>query len=98
MAKGIKTGGRQKGTANKLTGTVKEMIGQLVAKEIENLPTVLNKLEPKEKAEFIIKLLPYILPKRAPVGEPKENLADRSRLIHSLFKDQMSKNTSTDQD
>ncbi|MGQ7867831.1 hypothetical protein [Sunxiuqinia sp. sy24] len=89
MAKGIKTGGRQKGTSNKLTGTVKEMIGQLVAKEIEHLPTILNKLEPKEKAEFIIKLLPYILPKKAPVEEPKENPTNRNRFIHSMFKAQV---------
>lgn len=72
MAKGIKTGGRQKGTSNKLTGTIKEMITQFVENEIKHLPGLLNQIEPKEKADLILKLLPYIIPKIAPVDAPKE--------------------------
>ncbi|RKD90438.1 hypothetical protein [Mangrovibacterium diazotrophicum] len=68
MAKGVKTGGRSKGTPNKLTGTVKEMILQAISMEIENLPAILKELEPKEKADFVIKLLPYILPKAKEVS------------------------------
>ncbi|RKD92521.1 hypothetical protein [Mangrovibacterium diazotrophicum] len=63
MAKGIKTGGRTKGTPNKLTGSLKEMIHQAITDEIETLPELLIKLEPKEKADFIIKLMPYVLPR-----------------------------------
>lgn len=84
MAKGLKTGGRQKGTSNKLTGTVKEMVSQFVSNEMQHLPTLLNQLEPKEKAEYIIKLLPYILPKIAPVEAPKEK--EKNRSIYSMFK------------
>lgn len=72
MAKGLKTGGRQRGTSNKLTGTVKEMITQFVETEIRHLPQLLKQLEPKEKADLIIKLLPYIVPKIAPVDAPKD--------------------------
>lgn len=86
MARGIKTGGRQKGTSNKLTGTVKEMITQFVTNEVQHMPTLLNKLEPKEKADFIIKLLPYILPKIAPVDAPKE--ISKNHLIFSMFSSQ----------
>lgn len=94
MAKGVKTGGRQKGTSNKLSGTVKEMITQFVTDELQHLPTLLNKLEPKEKAEYIIKLLPYILPKKAPVEEGKDQSPnDRRHLMYSIFKAQTSQNT-----
>lgn len=95
MAKGVKTGGRQKGTSNKLTGTVKEMITQFVTDELQHLPTLLNKLEPKEKAEYIIKLLPYIAPKIAPVEAPKEQ--DRKRLIYDMFKAQTSSDSTLKQ-
>jgi len=87
MAKGIKTGGRQKGTSNKLSGTVKEMITQFVTNEIQHLPALLNQLESKEKAEYIIKLLPYILPKKAPVDTLKEkDPHERRGLSHFMFK------------
>lgn len=72
MAKGIKTGGRQKGTSNKLTGTVKEMITQFIENEVRHLPVFLNQMEPKEKADLVLKLLPYIIPKIASVDAPKE--------------------------
>jgi len=47
-AKGYKTGGRKKGTLNKVTGTVCEMISKSISKELEILPQLLNQLEPKE--------------------------------------------------
>lgn len=72
MAKGIKTGGRQKGTSNKLTGSVKEMITQLIENEVKHLPGLLNQMQPKEKADLVLKLLPYIIPKIASVDAPKE--------------------------
>ena len=96
MAKGIKTGGRQKGTSNKLSGTVKEMITQFVTDELQHLPTLLNKLEPKEKAEYIIKLLPYILPKKAPVDTLKDKEPQaRSSLTYNMFKSQSTQNIPT---
>ncbi len=90
MARGMKTGGRQKGTSNKLSGTVKEMLTQFVTNEVEHLPTLLNQLEPKEKAEYIIKLLPYILPKKAPVEESKEQSSnDKRNMAFQMFKEQI---------
>lgn len=93
MAKGLKTGGRQKGTSNKLTGSVKEMLTQFVTNEVQHLPTLLNKLEPKEKAEYIIKLLPYILPKKAPVEDlAAQNQSEKRELIFKMFKTQTVQN------
>lgn len=94
MAKGSKTGGRQKGTPNKVSGTVKEMINQAISNELQNLPKLLTQLEPKDKAEFIIKVLPYVLPKIAPVEVDKmSGGGDRSRMIHQMFKQQIAQNT-----
>lgn len=90
MAKGIKTGGRKIGTSNRLSGPLKEMITQFVTDEIQHLPTLLNKLEPKDRAEYIIKLLPYILPKKAPVDTLKEkDPNERKSVIHNMFKSDM---------
>jgi hypothetical protein len=71
MAKGIKTGGRKVGTKNKLSGTTKEMITEIVTKELQKLPGLIEQLESKERIDLIIKLLPYISPKILPVEAPK---------------------------
>jgi hypothetical protein len=72
MAKGIKTGGRQAGTPNKLTKEIRAILKDFLYNELELLPDHLDSLEPKERIEIIIKLLPYILPKVNPVSH-KEN-------------------------
>ena len=56
-----KTGGRKKGTENKTTSDIRKIIYQLINSEaiVEDL----KELEPKERLEFIVKLLPYALPK-----------------------------------
>jgi hypothetical protein len=72
MARGVKTGGRQKGTPNKVTGTVREMISQSISTELESLPKLLKQLEPKERMDTIIKLLPYLIPKADPKQEPEK--------------------------
>jgi hypothetical protein len=76
MASGRKTGGRVKGTPNKLTKEIRVVLKNLIAKEIENLPELLKDLETRERLELLIKLLPYALPKVRDigysVGEPLE--------------------------
>ena len=65
MARGFKTGGRQKGTQNKVTGLTKEMINNVLAAyhDDERLTKDFYELEPKERLDVFIKLLGYILPK-----------------------------------
>ena len=74
MAKGYKTGGREQGTPNKLTKELRAALKNLLADEINNIPGQLKKLEPKDRLEIIIKILPYALPKIETVsideGEP----------------------------
>lgn len=61
--KGIKTGGRTEGTPNRLTNEIREVLKSIIEKELEHLPNQLEKLEPKERLEIMVKLLPYIIPK-----------------------------------
>ncbi|WP_396178998.1 hypothetical protein [Flavobacterium sp.] len=74
MATGVKTGGRQKGTPNRTTSEAKQVLQNIVNKELENITTLLDKLEPKERIDSIIKLLPYIVPKQQEIAiENKES-------------------------
>ena len=63
MAKGIKTGGRVAGTPNRLTKELRKVLKDLLYQELETLSSHLDSLEPKERLEIIIKLLPYAVPK-----------------------------------
>lgn len=61
---GKKYGGRKKGTPNKTTSETKQLLQNVVTKQIEKLETTLNKLDPVDRVNAISKLLPYILPKQ----------------------------------
>ena len=58
----MKFGGRQKGTPNKRT-EITENIEDMVLKEFQKIPAYIESLNNKERLEFIIKLLPYAVPK-----------------------------------
>jgi len=60
---GKKFGGREQGTPNKITKSLKEALKAILEKEINEIPEYLQHLEPKEKLEIIIKLMPYVIPK-----------------------------------
>jgi hypothetical protein len=74
MAKGIKTGGREKNTPNHLTSELRNFLKNVIAKELEKIPDTLENLPPKERLEMVIRLIPYVLPKVETVkptsGEP----------------------------
>lgn len=63
MAKGFKTGGREKGTPNKLTREARESLQAIIDGELEQLPERLEQLDTKDRLEILCKLLPYVLPK-----------------------------------
>ena len=58
-----KTGGRQKGSLNKVTSDIKTKISIILDKELERIDTTLAGLEPNDRASFILKLLQYTIPK-----------------------------------
>lgn len=61
--KGIKTGGRQAGTPNKVTAEVKKAIAQVVQDEVHKLSERMDELTAKERIDVLTKLLPYTLPR-----------------------------------
>ena len=71
MAKGFKTGGRELGTPNKTTSELRKVLKHMVDDELQNLQDNINELEPKERIELLIKLLPYVMPKVQTVSAPK---------------------------
>jgi hypothetical protein len=60
---GKKHGGREKGTPNKLTKDLRNILKDIIYNELELLNEKLDELESKERIELVIKLLPYTLPK-----------------------------------
>ena len=66
MATGSKTGGRDKGTPNKVTKEIKEAFQTLVEGNIDNLDNWINetaKKDPAKAIDIILKISEYVLPK-----------------------------------
>ena len=63
MAKGFKTGGREKGTPNKITREARESLHAIIDGELEDLPERLDELDTRDRLDVLCKLLPYVLPK-----------------------------------
>jgi len=60
---GKKYGGREAGTPNRLTKELRAALKNILHQEIELLPEHFNKLEPKDRLELLVKLLPFAVPK-----------------------------------
>jgi len=65
--KSVKTGGRQKGTPNKLTANIKEHITDILEGYTKDqMLSDWSELKPKERLEMLHKLGQYIMPKPKP--------------------------------
>ena len=60
---GKKFGGRKKGTPNKMTKELRSTLKDVLFHEIEEIEDRLDLLNPKDRLELLIKLMPYALPK-----------------------------------
>ena len=60
---GNKYGGREKGTPNRLTKELRSILKDILYQELEDVQERFKLLEPKERIELLIKLMPYIIPK-----------------------------------
>lgn len=58
-----KTGGRKKGTPNKLNGSIKEWLNNFLLENKELIENDFKLLQPKERLFLYEKLLAYIIPK-----------------------------------
>ena len=65
---GIKYGGRQKGTPNIMTKELRSVLKDILYQELEEVQERFKLLEPKERIELLIKLMPYVLPKTTSVS------------------------------
>ena len=63
MAKGKKTGGRKKGTQNKVTALTKEIIADLTSKLQPMIMEDIEALDPKDRVAANIKLAEFVVPK-----------------------------------
>lgn len=82
--KGIpKTGGRKKGTPNRSTDELRNLLQSFIDTNMKTLQADYNKLEPKDRLNFINSLLRHVLP--APLQE-LERLTDEQldELINRL--------------
>jgi hypothetical protein len=61
--------GRPKGVPNKVTQKTKGIIANIIKNDFNTLSEDIASLEPKERLEFFIKLLPFVIPRRAPENE-----------------------------
>ena len=59
----VKYGGRKKGTPNRLTKEVRAVLKEVVFDEMSQIHLHFVKLDPKERIELLIKLMPYVCPK-----------------------------------
>ena len=60
---GKKYGGRVKGTPNRMTKELRSVLKDILYQELEEVQERFKLLEPKERIELVIKLMPYVLPK-----------------------------------
>lgn len=79
MARGKKTGGRKKGSLNKVTRDTRELLKEILTGELENVHDTLKQAEPKDRLQFIIKILPYTIPQFANInGLPSDESNNNS--------------------
>ena len=84
--KGQKTGGRQKGTPNKITAEKREFLSNLFSENYELIKQDFLNLDSYQRCMVITKILPYILPKMQPVSETEEQkrAAEQLRLYSNI--------------
>jgi uncharacterized protein (UPF0305 family) len=88
-----KSGGRGKGTPNKVTQSMREWVQMIIDNNRARLENDLQALEPKERWQLIEKLMQYVIPKQREItdGEEmqefrnwKESRASMGRLFERL--------------
>ena len=79
-----KTGGRKKGTPNRISGTVKEWITSIIDTNRNQFEEDLELLEPGERVRVISNLLQYVTPKMQSVS-PGEMLDAEYKKLEELL-------------
>ncbi len=84
-------GGRQKGTPNKVTASIKDWLSELIDNNRKQVERDIKQLEPKERLQVLEKLMQYVIPKQQAVSAKVdfEKLTDEQldTLVSELTKD-----------
>lgn len=64
-----KTGGRKRGTPNKVTQDLREWVSSLIDRNRLQVENDLKNLEPKDRLQILEKLMSYVLPKLQSVDQ-----------------------------
>lgn len=71
-----KTGGRQKGTPNRITNDVRTWLAELISENRRQIEADLKELEPKDRVMMLEKLMQYVIPKKQAIKAEIEDLSD----------------------
>lgn len=71
-----KTGGRQKGTPNKVTKAVRGTLVKFINRNMRTIQSDFDKLDPKDRLTLLEKFLPYILPKQSTIKAEISDLTE----------------------
>ena len=82
MPKGAKFGGRRKGTGNKISAELKEVLNEYCLNEFQYLNANIQRLTLHERFTFFVKVLPFILPKNA---AHEENMNEAAKVPIIIF-------------
>ena len=58
----LKTGGRKKGTPNRITKVLKFQLSQVLTLEYERIPELLSEMPPSQRLNFVVRLSQFVLP------------------------------------
>jgi hypothetical protein len=82
MAKGAKYGGRQRGTGNKISGALKEVLNEYCMNEFQYLNANIERLTLHERIILFSKVLPFVLPKNV---AHEENMNEAAKVPIIIF-------------
>jgi hypothetical protein len=84
VPKGVKYGGRRKGTGNKISAELKEVLNEYCLNEFQYLNANIQQLTLSERLVFFTKVLPFVLPKN---GVPEANTGEAAKVPIIIFSD-----------
>jgi hypothetical protein len=84
MAKGAKYGGRQRGTGNKISAELKQVLNEYCMNEFKFLNANIERLTLHERIILFSKVLPFVLPKNL---AHEENTGEAAKVPIIIFSD-----------
>lgn len=62
-----KSGGRQKGTPNKITKSVRNVLEKVISRNARHIQRDLDALDPKDRLTILEKFMQYVVPKQSAI-------------------------------